>query len=92
MLDDYIAALKAHDPLRLPLAEKVRFTENNVPLEVGDGLWNTVDGIGAYRLPFLEPKTGQAGLFGVVEENGKPAHLLLRLKVESRRMVSSGPA
>jgi hypothetical protein len=87
MLDDYVAALKAHDPSRLPLAENVRFTENNVPLAIGDGLWNTVDAIGAYRLPFLEPETGQAGLFGVVEENGKPAHLLLRLKVDSRRIT-----
>jgi hypothetical protein len=87
ILDNYLAALKAHDPSRLPLARDVRFTENGVPLAVGDGLWNTIDGIGDYRLPFIDPEDGQAGMFGVVEEDGKPAHLMLRLKVEGGRIA-----
>ena len=87
LLNDYLAALKAHDPSRLPLAEGVRFTENGVPLAVGDGLWNTIDAVDAYRLPFIDPEDGQAGLFGVVEEDGKPAHLMVRLKVEDRRIT-----
>jgi hypothetical protein len=87
MLDDYIAALKAHDPSRLPLVQGVHFTENNVPLAPGDGLWNTVDSVSDYRLPFVEPEAGQAGLFGVVVENGKPAHLSLRIKVEDRKIT-----
>ncbi len=82
LLDDYIAALKAHDPSRLPLAPGVRFTENGVPLDVGDGLWNTVDKVDDYRLPFIDPEDGEAGLFGVVEEDGKPAHLMVRLRVQ----------
>ena len=87
LLDDYLAALKAHDPSRLPLARDVRFTENGVPLAVGDGLWNTIDGVGDYRLPFIDPEDGQAGMFGVVQEDGKPAHLMVRLKVEDRRIT-----
>ncbi len=87
LLDDYLAALKAHDPSRLPLADGVRFTENDIPLAVGDGLWNTIDGVGDYRLPFIDPEDGQAGLFGVVVEDGKPAHLMLRLKVENRKIT-----
>ena len=87
LLDDYMAALKAHDPSRLPLAKGVRFTENDVPLAVGDGLWNTIDGVGDYRLPFIDPEDGQAAMFGVVVEDGKPAHLMLRLKVEDRRIT-----
>ncbi len=58
-----------------------------MPLAVGDGLWNTLDEVGAYRLPFIEPEAGQAGLFGVVVEDGKPAHLMLRLKVEGRKIT-----
>ena len=81
MLDAYLAALLAHDPSRLPLAKDVRFSENNVPLRVGDGLWNTIDKVDSYRLPFIEPEAGEAGMFGVVEENGHPAHFALRLKV-----------
>ena len=87
LLDDYLVALKAHDPSRLPLAPGVRFTENDVPLDVGDGLWNTIDKVGDYRLPFIDAESGQAGMFGVVEEDGKPAHLMVRLKVEDRKIA-----
>lgn len=87
LLDDYLAALKAHDPYRLPLSKDVRFTENGVPLTVGDGLWNTIDGVGDYKLPFIDPEDGQAGLFGVVVEDGKPAHLMVRLRVEDRKIT-----
>jgi hypothetical protein len=87
LLDDYMAALKAHDPSRLPLARGVRFSENNVPLALGDGLWNTIDKVGDYKLPFIDPEDGQAAMFGVVEEDGKPAHFMLRLKVEARKIT-----
>ena len=86
-LDDYMAALKAHDPSRLPLSPDVKFTENDVPLAVGDGLWNTIDSVGDYKLPFIDPEDGQAGLYGVVVEDGKPAHFMLRLKVSDRRIT-----
>ena len=87
LLDTYLAALKAHDPSRLPLADGVRFTENGVPLALGDGAWRTVDEIGDYRLPFIDPEDGQAGLYGVVVEHGQPAHLMVRLKVVGGRIT-----
>ena len=87
MLEDYLTALKAHDPSKLPLMPGVRFTENNSPLNLPDGLWNTVDKITDYRLPVLDTDTGQAGLMTTVEEHGKPAFLSLRLKVIGRRIA-----
>jgi len=75
LLDAYPAALKAHEPHRLPLSKDVRFTDNGAPLAVGDGLWNTIDGVGDYRLPFIDPEDGQAGLFGVAVEDGKLGEL-----------------
>ena len=87
LLDGYMAALKAHDPSRLPLAPDARFTENGVPLALGDGLWNTIDGVGDYKLPFIDPEDGQAGMFGVVVEDGKPAHFFVRLKVDAGRIT-----
>lgn len=87
LLDTYLGALKAHDPSRLPLADGVKFTENGVPLAVGDGAWRTVDEIGDYKLPFIDPEDGQAGLYGVVVEDGKPAQLMVRLKVEAGKIT-----
>ena len=38
LADSYLAALAARDPSRLPWAEEVAFSENNVLLMIGDGL------------------------------------------------------
>src|SRR3569833_2046777 len=87
MLEDYLTALKAREPSELPLLPNARFTENNSPLSLPDGLWNTVDKISDYRLPVLDPEEGNAGLFTTVEEHGKPAFLSLRLRVINRRIA-----
>jgi hypothetical protein len=80
--DSYLAALAARDPSRLAWADHVRFTENNVQLMVGDGLWNTVSAVrGSYDLKIADPATGQVAWFGIVEEHGHPAIMALRLCV-----------
>jgi len=78
--DSYLAALAARDPGRLAWADKVAFSENNVRLEIGDGLWNTVSGVRpGYDLKVADPVTGQVAWFGIVEEHGHPAIMGLRL-------------
>ena len=81
-IDRYLAAMVAHDPKRLPVAAPVRFSENDVPLRLGDALCRTATAIGTYKLYFADPQAGQVGFFGTIRENGKPAALVLRLKVE----------
>jgi hypothetical protein len=49
-LDEYVAAVVAHDAARLPLAARVKFTENGQRLTLDDGLWHTATGKGAYAL------------------------------------------
>jgi hypothetical protein len=39
-----------------------------------------------YKLYFADPKNGQAGFYGTLEEHGHPAILGLRLKIENRRI------
>lgn len=62
----------------------VRFTENGQALKLSDGMWGPVSGLGTYNLYFTDPKAGKVGFFGVVEENGYPAIIAPRLKVENR--------
>ena len=83
-VDQYLAALVAHEPERLPLAESVRYTENGQTMSLGDGMWGPASGIGDYKLYFADPTAGQVGYFGVVEENDHPQIVAIRLKVESR--------
>lgn len=87
--DAYVAALVKRDPSRLPWAEHVVFTDNNVQLAVGDGTWNTVDGKRGYDLKFADPVTGQVAWFGVVEEAGNPAIMALRLRIEGGKIAEA---
>jgi hypothetical protein len=81
-VDAYLDALVARDPSRLPWADEVVFTEQNVQLAVGDGLWGTISGRRDYNLTFADPKSGQAGWIGLVEEHGVPGIMALRLRIE----------
>ncbi len=56
-MDRYLDALVHKDPAKLPWAPHARFTENNVELSIGDGLWGTVTGLGDYKLKFADRRT-----------------------------------
>ena len=87
VLDRYLAALQAKDPSKAPFAAKVRTSENNVALKVGDGLWGTISGLGGYRLRFADPQTGGVGFYGVVQEARTASPFGLRLKVTDGRIT-----
>jgi hypothetical protein len=80
-VDQYLAALVAHDPARLPVASHVKFTENTAVLKLGQGTWGTFNGIGKFKLHFDDIERGEAGFIGVMKEWGYPVVFCLRLKV-----------
>jgi len=86
-VDQYLSALAAHDPSRLPLAAHVKFTENTIPLKLGDALWGTISGLGTYKIYFADPQAGQVGCECTIRENGTPAILVVRLKIEGRKIA-----
>src|SRR5690606_29969785 len=88
LVDDYLSALAARDPSGLTLAGDVRFTEQGVHLDVGQGLWRTADGVGTYRHVVADPQMGQVGAYASIREHGQPAMLVLRLKRESGGAIS----
>lgn len=90
LAEAYLDALVAKDPSRLPWADEVIFTENNVQLTIGDGLWNTIGARrGHYDLKAADPETGQVSWFGIVEESGHPAIMGLRLAVSGGRIAEA---
>jgi hypothetical protein len=89
VLDRYLAALKANDPSRVPWADHVRNTENNVALMVGDGLWQTLTALGSYDLRFADPQLGQVGFFGTVTETDETAAFTVRLKVVGGKVTEA---
>ncbi len=54
LIGRYVDALVAHDPGSLPLADKVKFTEDSQSLALGEGLWQTVTGKQAFRQDYLD--------------------------------------
>jgi hypothetical protein len=84
---EYMTALAAQDGSSLPWAERVRFTENDVALMVGDGLWATVSRVHEPQLVLADPETGNVLWYGVVEEHGDAAYLMARIKVEAERIA-----
>lgn len=82
LVEQYLDALAANDPLRLRTASGVRFTENGQHLAFGKGLWATATATPApTRAAYVtDPEAGQVGFFGVVGEAGERSLLALRLK------------
>jgi hypothetical protein len=87
VMDQYRSALLAHDVTRLPLASKVRYTENTISLPLGKGLWATATGFGNFKQYFADSTSGQVALISVVKENDIPAILAVRLKIVGRRIA-----
>jgi len=89
MVDDYLAALAANDPQRLPWSARAGYTENAAALRVSEGLWATATRIGTFRLVFADPAQSSVAFFGTVLENGSPVILGLRLRIEGHRIVEA---
>jgi hypothetical protein len=83
--DNYMDALVAQDPSRVPWAARVRYTENSVSMMIGDGIWKTVTSK-AKPLYATDPSTGNVAWFGLIEEHGQPAYYAMRLRVEGGKV------
>lgn len=87
-LDTYLKAVVAHTPSALPTTRSVKYTENGVRLNLGDGLWQTAAAMPTYRLEVLDTEAGQVGMIGRISENGNNNFFAVRLKIEMGKQVS----
>lgn len=81
ILDSYLAALARQDPTAIQWSANAQHSENNVTLEPGDGVWQTITRLGDYQLRFADPVTGGIGYFGTVVEPHEESAFSLRLQV-----------
>jgi hypothetical protein len=89
VLDAYLAALQAQAPERAPWARGARYTENNVELAPGRGMWRTVSALESYDLRFADPSSGEVAFYGVVDETVAASPFALRLKVVGGRIAEA---
>ncbi len=86
VMDQYLAALVAHQPDKIPTTADVRFTENTNRMQLGDGLWQTIGALGTFKLYIEDLQTQQVAFYGTVKENGATALLGVRLKERAGRI------
>ncbi|HXX00105.1 MAG TPA: hypothetical protein VEJ00_02745 [Candidatus Acidoferrales bacterium] len=86
-VDQYMAAVAAHDPSKVPHSASVKYTENNVEMPIGEGLWQTSDGWGPYKVYVDDPQTGQVGFLGVANEDTHLSCFAARLKVVDNKVA-----
>ena len=87
LVNQYLAALTAHDPKRLPLSADAIYSENDQVMDIGDGFWKTVEGIGNYKHIFADPENGQVAFMGTMREAGAAMLMSVRLRVELGRIT-----
>jgi hypothetical protein len=87
LAEQFIGALIAHDPSKVPLAKGVRYSENSVPLPIPDGFWKNATQVRPYRLYIADPEWGTIGFYARMEENGTPVIVSTRLKVYNRELT-----
>ncbi len=88
-LDQYLNAVVAHNPSAAPLFPGFRQTENAVVVKFGTGVWKSVTGLGKVQRRYLDPVSGQAAYFGIVEEGSGSAIVTARIRVEDHKITEA---
>jgi hypothetical protein len=86
--DRYMDAMAAQKPEGLPWADKVHYSENSVPMAIGDGLWGAISAHGQAALKAADPSTGEVAWMGEIEEHGQPGFYAMRMKVVDGRIAA----
>ena len=84
VMDQYLAAMMAHNPAGVAFATHVKFTENGVVLPIGTAAWQTMDSLGAFKQYVADPQGHSVGFLGTIMERGHESILSVRLKLSDR--------
>lgn len=85
----YLNAVAKNAPDEAGIIAGFRQTENAEVKRVGAGTWESVTALGVVQRYYLDPVSGQAAYFGLVEERGKPAVVSVRVKVSERQITEA---
>ena len=89
-VDNYLAALVAHDPSRVKFAPNVEFVENLTPMKPGEGLWKTASALPTtFKIYVPDPVSGEVGFMCIMQESDKPIDFALRLKIRDGQIVEA---
>jgi hypothetical protein len=85
----YMTAVADNAPDEAGIIVGFRQTENAIATPVGAGAWRTVTALGDVYRHYLDPVSGQAAYFGIVEESRVPAVVTARVLVAEGQVIEA---
>jgi hypothetical protein len=85
-VDAYFTAIAAHDSSSLPLADKVKFTENGKTLQLTDGAWKTAGKV-KFKHSALDTELCTSVTESVLPDGSTDIPYGLRLKLENQKLT-----
>ncbi len=89
LVEQFLEAVIAHDPQRVPFGKDLKYTENGQKLDLGDGMWRTLTARGTFRMFVTDVEAGQVAYLGSVKEDDIPAVIAVHLAVKNRRIIAA---
>jgi hypothetical protein len=89
MVDQFLAAIVAHDSSQAPIASDVRYTENGVEMGLNDGMWGVASDLPTTKIYATEPDDGTVVFYGLMKESREPVVVNLRLRVADRMITEA---
>ena len=82
-IDKVFDAMLSRCTCNAPLEPGAKYTENEIAVKPGEGMWKTFSSRGTYRVYLADPAAGEAGYYGdITEDAGLLAGVIaLRIKV-----------
>ncbi len=84
--DRFMTAFAAQKPADVPWARDVRFTENGVGIQVGEGVWGSIRGKSDTALRVADPVAGTYAWYGLIYDHDAPAWAGVRLKFRGAKI------
>jgi len=87
MMTQFVDALVAHDPSKLPLTKDVRFTEDSRNARLGEGIWKSVTAAGGFRQDYIDTRKQVAAAHVLLREGETQVLYSVLLHVAGRQIA-----
>ena len=88
LTNDYVAGLEGKSADGIPFSDEVRIVENLRRIRAGEGLWTDITGAGTdFSVVVPDEANLTAGWIGMVERDGEPTVVAVRLKLDPRGSI-----
>jgi hypothetical protein len=84
-----MTALAAQKPADVPWAKDVKFTENGVGIQAGEGIWGSIRSKSETALRVADTVSGTYAWYGLIYDHDAPAYAGVRLKMKGAKVAEA---